>query len=83
MTMHPVIGGAKDTILGTYQQVSAAVRQGLLCRHAGERGLSIGGVNGHPEKPDDRQCTACERSFIGSGTEQPHDWRPSAGSCWR
>jgi len=30
MTTHPVIGGAKDTILGTYQQVSAAAAKAVF-----------------------------------------------------
>jgi hypothetical protein len=44
---------------------------------------SLEGFNDHPEKPDDGRCAACGRSFIGSGTERPRDWQPSAGSWWR
>jgi len=42
----------------------------------------VGGLNDHAEKADDGQCAACGRSFISSGTERPHDWRPAASSIW-
>src|SRR5262249_48139924 len=37
MTTHPVIGGAKDTLLGTYRQVSGAAPR----PSTGERGLAL------------------------------------------
>jgi hypothetical protein len=36
----------------------------------------------HAEKADDGHCAACGRCFISSGTERPHDWRPTASRIW-
>jgi hypothetical protein len=43
MTTHPVIGGAKDTILGTYQQVSAAAAKGFFAATRGSGALALEG----------------------------------------
>jgi hypothetical protein len=43
MTTHPLIGGAKDTILGTYQQVSAAAAKGFFAATRGSGALALEG----------------------------------------
>jgi hypothetical protein len=43
MTTHPVIGGVNDTILGTYQQVSAAAAKGFFAATRGSGALGLEG----------------------------------------
>jgi hypothetical protein len=79
MTTHPVIGGAKDTLLGNLPAREGGRVKSFLPPPGGAA-LAFGGFSDHPEKPHDSQCAACGRSFIGSGTERPRDWRPSTSS---
>jgi len=82
---HPIFhrGWLRDRWFIALNQPNHSPQCRLNIRAQGVRtARHVGELNDHAEKADDDHCAACGRSFISSGTERPHDWRPAASSIW-